>query len=880
MSDSTKAVRHVKTVDVDFDDAEGLVPRTPATTTLPGSDPMPDIEIVKGWGERRMVVETIPWAKRRLLLNRFTAWVDGHRVVTAAADGVRVCVPGWLPDTRVENALRWLVLVEEVTFGKSWDGTRNEFVDVRTPGYGGKYHDMLPNQRLISLPFPKIGEGDDPELFVRCVGEWMQNKNVNLAYTSGGRVKVVLSDVKGWLKPWNNVNVEVTDGPKTEKRLKQYDRPYPLVGRFEGDEVRMVVIEGADLDERLYDGGFVMTRSLALEVFNRTEHFRKDKAARDLLVRRLKGRRGNGLFNARVDVFHGGQLKGNVVLVDAIDGNTGWVIKTHACNVKTETRGSECWEIGLDPQLPHDGVRTNAQLMTSLPQLFPVGEVKKWVTQQVAAAKNEIASGKVSEKYQQLADLNERRKKEGDTSAEDSHYLRTRFAAVELAEMGYDVRSFPSLVNDLFMSKVKGMWRPDRGKLNVNVPCAANEQIVSNTFVKVLMGLDLTVADGCLKRLYPLGLNVVSDNDWLRVIKNHGGCDQDDHFSLFFRTIDGRRKIVVMRDPSDVGEYSVFDPCPGDEFPTAVEWVSPTTAREVCWPGADLTGAPTMACDNATTRVVGLPKDNTNYGGKYTKATFFRNLRRALGGNNPGRVANAKMLYNMTFKRQRDVTLATMEEMVDACQQGGTVEQMKAIDAFAADLVEDVLNSGRCVDALFWTVKAFCPMAKGVRREEIVKKLASGAIVNREWFDKDYRDVNLVKGWFTELVVHTNRMIDLAANDPGRGLRKLAQRWVRSKEFDITPLLPKPTYKEVGELRGILFAYRNWFKDNQGATPREKEAEQQRVLEAVGEGRFAKFVQVVFNAPKKDGEVSESILWTKPFRDKFLDLLRQLKNPK
>jgi hypothetical protein len=72
-------------------------------------------------------------------------------------------------------------------------------------------------------------------------------------------------------------------------------------------------------------------------------------------------------------------------------------------------------------------------------------------------------------------------------------------------------------------------------------------------------------------------------------------------------------------------------------------------------------------------------------------------------GVNPGVYVNAKMLLNsVLLGHQSETILATMEDVIDTCTQGGSIEAMKAIRSQARAMIEAVVASGVPIDRALW----------------------------------------------------------------------------------------------------------------------------------------------------------------------------------
>jgi hypothetical protein len=494
-------------------------------------------------------------------------------------------------------------------------GTRRDGSRVLTGGYRPLFSEHLGDSfRVGRVKFPKLLRGqDDPRVLAEALKEYVDNPKIALAYAEPTGL-VLVEAPGGWLGPWKELGLEVENGPKVGKRLKTLTRGFVFERGFHLGEVALKVLSddehptrlrglSAEARKKLLDGAFLISRSLADRVIESVgpEHTARWER------QRARGR-STRLHNARVLVPkgtpgcpEGGLLKGNAIVVDDQDMPSGASIVTHPCNLKPELRGWKEWRVALEPQPPLDTARYNLQLGLSLPQLFPAEEVRAWVSQEVYRVEASIREGRLLDTFERLAD----RRLHGDSGPDGvtSTLLLTRWTALDFFASGHDFRHSPALTEGIYRAHTAALVATRRNHLGVPVPhgvhppipCAVTEQIVSESLA-LLCGLELDVRPGTIRRVKEYGFAVVSDADWLEMLPSHGGCDMDDHFVLAFRTVNGARRVIVLRNPSDVGEYSVFDHVPGDDY-QAFTWRTPRAdggfdTQEVSFPEADLTGTP------------------------------------------------------------------------------------------------------------------------------------------------------------------------------------------------------------------------------------------------------------------------------------------------
>jgi len=219
----------------------------------------------------------------------------------------------------------------------------------------------------------------------------------------------------------------------------------------------------------------------------------------------------------------------------------------------------------------------------------------------------------------------------------------------------------------------------------------------------------MEVEEYTIKRCNELGVHVVNDLDWLEMYESHGGCDQDDFFKLFYRTMesgeyDGEKVVITVRSPNGYGEYSIFRYVEGEWNPA---WHK-ADGTEVRFPKVNGRNWPkrlSEAVFDKTVTYTGLPsksKPKQKRSGLYTTQDVIRDIDIAMAGGNVGGFVNATMLHSMVIGKHRPRQLCSLETAVDKCINPDDSDDVIAIDAEAAKMVREVINSGKPVDSFFW----------------------------------------------------------------------------------------------------------------------------------------------------------------------------------
>lgn len=570
--------------------------------------------------------------------------------------------------------------------------------DLEAPvgGYQMFFQQDMPADIWVGkLALPSLRRGEDPEVLLRSLRYWIERSL--LSYVDDGELVMAFGS-GSWLSPWLDKGLKILPKATLAKRLKSLLRRYALTMTLPHGEVKIHLF-GSQEDPR-YDGVFYIRESLVKKM---VAECGLDEQAQRRAERCVT-------FNARV-LFGDGMLKGNVVVVsdemmDQLHG--GADIASHRMNLKRELQGWNDVSIGLEPQPEGHEVRTNLQAMLSCQWLFPADEVVEWAQQQCYRVLDQFTSGRLLDTYETLASIC--RKHQGQPTT--SLLLQTRWTALKFFDAGLNFRHAPELTRRLADAHLAAFTNRAEGKINVRVPLAWHMQIFSASAAR-LAGWDDEVARGEIRVTKHFA--VVSDEDWTEMLPAHGGCDQDDHFNLFFRLVAGQKVVVVMRDPSDLGEYSVFayrggDPCPKDR------WLFWNEARDGFvgepmdeWLAVDPSKGPkriVQAVADGEVEIGTLPEAELTIT-DYTPEAALADVRRVLVGTNPGCWVNVKMLSNLLYDLHPAWMPATMEQVIDTCTKGGCEAALRHILEVSRGTLKAILEDGRPIDRLFWESRGF-----------------------------------------------------------------------------------------------------------------------------------------------------------------------------
>lgn len=827
--------------------------------------------ILVKWAGREHPVR-VPWGERHRLRR-----VPGGTLVNSPVDNK------WGP---VENVMEHLC-PEGATV---YDGP--------VAGFKPFWAERLKGLVVKAYVMPRVGRDGTLEVWKAAIEEIVRDSKTNAAWLRDGRVMVASGCGEGWLKPWD---MEVEAGAKTDKRLVGV---LGRLWRFQRSfgSLKLGFIKGK---QELHDGLFYISERLARWVIESAllEAVRAREAAggkggeKELRKAKLEyrkvvayvGRIKKGkcrLFNSRVLVpvgtpgcEEGGQIKGNCVVVKSLPG--GVDILTHGSNVKTETRGFKEWVVGLDPRPPVKHVRTNLQVLLFLPGLVPVEQIQEVIKDEVRDTYLRVKSGEMVDGFEELLAMQEQDYYHDDWFREGEDLktanLRDRWALFSMWKSGVDYRTSPNMVDKAFHGRMRTLCNRRTGRIRVKIPCATEEQVISLSSALVFEP-GLKVKEGDLRRLGKWGLSVVGDETWERMIGNHGGCDLDDHFCLLARVVRGRKCWVVFRNPVGPCEYSVLGYVEGDEYPVT-EYKGFQGTKKYEWPEADLGRMGEPMGDQVAggkVRVIPIPEGGKEKGGKYTQDWVVKNLDRLLAGTNPGKFINAMLMMGMVCGDYLVENLVEvfggvhqLEKVVDAATQGGCVEALEMISGAADVIIQAASKLSHQMG--YYGVDPYFLEKRQIR-------FGPKDVLPRE-----------EKNWYSELFEFCEEEIKKAwaPEDKAKRLRAWAQEVHQMPEAVRGVVFHDEA--EHRELRKVLQGTRARLAilNDELKERRKKEyvglEEEMKLKEEiylacfgqVGAERVARFAHLVHEVrTSKTKEISDALLFTKPFLSHYLEVLR------
>lgn len=570
-------------------------------------------------------------------------------------------------------------------------------------------HWMTPEHRIMVFNDPDFVPGDgaepintgewlprlildrlapDTKLYIRFYKwEQMDDSVFNLSPDKvfwcepGGCVVMTVESPRysGWGSPFQVLGLEVTNGPKLAKRLKEIARLTPY---YRSAPAKRKYITTDEMTEKHYDGMTVIRRSFA------------SKMGLKRGVKRVSFRGLDGFYI----------LKGDAIIIEddqMAEAHGDYDIVTADVNLKSELRTTG-WEFyTANPHHAHNQAMFDVQSASWLREwLYPCKDMQATLTTVVDAALDALRAGEwpawmiLPEQEAHEEGFSLPHTVETASEAFNRQYLRWQMYGMKpessASIMGMAANAFKSrLESKLNFRDAKGRWKP---KMWLPLPHAVYGHIITH---EVLILAGYTIPEGCEDKLFfhkeSASFSLPGDQ-FADTFEAHGTWDLDDSAKFFIRkTKSGKVKCVIVRSPNSDGEYSIHEVGQVEEFPLYHEY------GEI--PTIDLLKKPRRIEQVMKGQTVaGMPVNNRVVNPLFTEAEARHTY--TVQSQNPGvgYVANAMLVYYAALGKSPTAVLATMGDIVDCVQQTPYEAGFQAISEFTEDLWTGLIAYGK-VDA-------------------------------------------------------------------------------------------------------------------------------------------------------------------------------------
>lgn len=569
-------------------------------------------------------------------------------------------------------------------------------------------------------------------------------------------IYVIVDGAGGWLGLLRNNGVFVHAMGKVVKRLKAFNRPTIMGAEFPNGLNIEVVEDDAFVDEdfpalladymasvpehlrltaeeykaRLLDGWLVDHARVRRAMLDNAE------LHSDPLRNKMQGARimETQVANVRyMDEDHNG--KGNMVI--GRNMKPGVDLRVSRSSMKAEITSAK-FVMAAEPQGPKSQVVLDTQTMINNPKLHTAKDEEEWVKDYIAQAKRDIIAGLAAPSFSSAESRRWKAMKDAGVFTPEGIAAVSGYSILEYLMRGGDYRKSPFMVERLARSRVENLI-DGKGNVRIPIPCAVNEQVISVSAAR-MAGHTITVEVGTIKRIVSIGVHVVNDIDWISMYEDMGGHDLDDFFKLFYRTVGGKKEIIVVRSPNEKGGYRRFAYVEGQPFPT---WKK-SNGQVISFPEVNDKRWPKMiseALADGSLRYTGLPsksmpKPEVDVDREYAPEDFIKDVDESLAGGTVGIYINARMLWDLTFPGMRREHLCSLEDAIDTFVQAGAAADRAAITAAASALIQEVVDSGRTIDTYFWTTRKF---SRGLEEGTVVN-LGDGPVTRAHRMVQRYID--------------------------------------------------------------------------------------------------------------------------------------------
>lgn len=744
-----------------------------------------------------------------------------------------------------------------------------------------------------------------------------------------------------WLGLFADLGIEVSASAKTAKRMGIATASYPFVLETNPDEVVVKFMnetlieedmEGLTQEEKdlLEDGCTIISGRFYRKILNAprpldlgsagSKALKGGKKFKDLskevqeFLTTQANRRREDMIREAQEVPVGTlrllgklHLKGDYIVREGLELAYGCDVLTSNLNVKKELAKGKKNLWAVRPKKPHLSTRTSTQKLSNARALFPVDHVVTWMKRESRRVAHSFMSGQIEERY--LKKMAEESTRETLDMCKEVQNLQSQYRqqVQSLLEGGptMTLQYAPRLLVDTAMMLINRMWQPEGCKLRIPVPHSMNIKIVSERMARAAgWGFGKpTLKKGEIDISPRLGIAVVGNQGFPRLLKNCGGADSDDMENLYLvKDISqgGKLQIVVIRDPNDKGEYEILTPVNGCEncFEKEIEYIPAKVEDGYSWRveevpvrEVDLSKMPlqyTYLLEKGLVKQVDSPalSKKREYPEGYTFESFLRDAEEALLGIAPGLFINMGEARSMcTPETEEEFREAFpngyervgFENFLDIPNQGGHLEAKQFLLNWTnqkfAGLLYNLATNPKLprIDRTYWYAKNL--QVPSSKKYEFLKPYMDALIVS---------EVHLEDGAITQIV--------RAFEDQEKLMRKTLVEWAKTWQQHLPEwvALQNQDPQEANRLWKLLPEWDRLVKGPWQALaklPKWVSAETKEQAQAVYAGAIQEFVtqygmvallariKVGFDDDGKQGTLRDDQLWNGPVAKLIVDYL-------
>lgn len=572
---------------------------------------------------------------------------------------------------------------------------RENGILLNTGGYKPYFLDSVPNlrytvriERLATLK-PK----DMPQYVASLKAKARRS---SFSYVEGKHIVTIFATVKSdeevirsWKEFADACGLVIGNSTKISKRLKELVRLTRMFVRLDKLDVQYFEHDQADIPQEYVDGASIVRRSVAL------------KACRDPRTRSAIARGEISSVSIRV-ITPQGLIKGDALIVP--DKHIKSDIYTSVHNLKGELATKDGFIITMEPHHPSSPARTNDQILSWFPGLFPMDQLRFTVKKFLAENFQKLVRGEYPTYLTSVPKL-----KDGIDSA-----MTFRMSAHKWQAYGKALNESAALMEQMgrpvtqqVLSTAPKEWKhgelvdiPWKQKVKVPIVWAFYGHFMTDTVIRLAGYTIPKEARGKLFFHKETGRVVIPGRHFRKYYRNHGGWDLDDSAMVIIRKIDGELKAIIVRSPNSWGEYSIID-VHMDGLPLYFQYGD--------IPEVDSSALPTQIQNlilDDPNKDRTLPTGTFEREAEYGYEDFDYALDCAVINPGTGSLINLFCIaYNAIFGTYNRDPFAETEDVVDFTQQNPNYEallRLSELEGEAKNLLLDALADGMPVDPLIF----------------------------------------------------------------------------------------------------------------------------------------------------------------------------------
>jgi hypothetical protein len=564
----------------------------------------------------------------------------------------------------------------------------------------------------------------------------LSDPDLSLAYMSDQKLVMLwVKDNPGWLNCLDSAGIDITYSPKIAKRLTLLTRLAYLYTKKELNEVNIGTVKPGDFsvydvdedtEEKFLDGANVISRELMEEMItkgsqNIDETFAAscDNSCADPC--KVHGR-GNPWDKERINraidecgtvslrvLGPFGLVKGDAIVVprEQIPGN--YDVLYCEGNAKKEIRSNDFIFVLAEP---HPKVRNGSftSKTPAPPGVWSDDQTTSWLGSWLYP--QDVL-------YEAMLDMTETTYE----NIEKGFFPKFFNDASKLKNLNNLMDQFQTqsilwetqglgIGRSIFLQErvIQGELQKISNKKRWPIPCAMYVHVANDSWLHMAgfydadndehpwPNHDAITPPGSVWYHEETGRLIYNDLDFANLYNRHGGWDLDDSVKAHYRTIDGRKKIVIVRSPNSMGEYDVKDYIPGTYHPV---WQK-RDGSTIEFPEVYGDAPPYLEelTINYTQKDLS-PK--AEHDGIYSVDKVKQAVNMAIRFSGVfGIRANADMAYFFATGDYRREQLAPIESIVDACTQEQCEESLHLIEADTRNIIEEMKEKTKIIDRALW----------------------------------------------------------------------------------------------------------------------------------------------------------------------------------